>query len=50
MTRIGKERTMTVEVVEKLFAPMVKEQTGKKAIITLKDGENLDLMEMGVES
>ena len=32
MTLIGKERTMTVRSGGKLFAPMVKEQTGKKLL------------------
>ena len=50
MNRIGKERTMTVRSGGKTIRTNGKRANWKKAIITLKDGENLDLMEMGVES
>ena len=50
MNRIGKEKTMTVRSGGKTIRTNGKRANWKKAIITLKDGENLDLMEMSVES
>ena len=50
MNRLGKEKTMTVRSGGKTIRTNGKRSNWKKAIVTLKDGENIDLMEMSTES
>ena len=44
MNRLGKEKTMTVRSGGKTIRTNGKRSNWKKAIVTLKDGENIDLM------
>lgn len=50
MNRLGKEKTMTVRSGGKTIRTNGKRSNWKKAIVTLKDGENIDLMEMSADS
>ena len=50
MNRLGKEKTMTVRSGGKTIRTNGKRSNWKKAIVTLKDGENIDLMEMSTDS
>ena len=50
MNRLGKGTTMTVRSGGKTIRTNGKRSNWKKAIVTLKDGENIDLMEMSTDS
>ena len=50
MNRLGKGKTMTVRSGGKTIRTNGKRSNWKKAIVTLKDGENIDLMEMSTDS